>query len=90
VLEHPQLLNQDYVVEGSASAIERLAAWDEVSYVFPASEELLSGAPVTACYGAITENGAVGQSIALVGPGWASKDGNAKLNYALGALTKKV
>jgi len=77
VVDHPQLLNQHYVVEATAEGLNRLLSWDEVAYVFPASGELLGAAPVTACYGAVTENGSVGQSIALVGPGWAAGTGGA-------------
>ncbi len=91
VVDHPQLLNQHYVVEATSEGLHRLQAWDEIAYVFPASDELLNGVPVTACYGAVTGNGTVGQSIALVGPGWAAATGGAtRLNYALGALSGKI
>lgn len=90
VLEHSQLLNQHYLVEARPDELTRLAEWDEVAYVFPSSDDLVDGSPIHPCHGALTETGPVGQSVALVGPGWAPGKGSARLNYALGALTQKL
>lgn len=90
VIEHAQLLDRHYVVEARRDQLERLAEWDEIAYIFPASPDLAANIPVNACYGAVTANGPVGQSVVRVGPGWAPGKGSARLSYALGALSQKL
>jgi hypothetical protein len=68
-----------------------LAAWDELSYIFPASADLIAGTPMRACAGPLTRQGVVGQSVALVGDGWDGPGlGAADLKYAWVHLTDKL
>jgi len=50
--------------------VRSLSQLDAVSYIFPASDELVQGIPVSACVGAFTTNGATVQSIPTYGNGW--------------------
>jgi hypothetical protein len=67
-----------------------LAAFDEVSYLLPASADLAAGQPVAGCAGAVTEAGPVGEYV-LVGRGW-PKDASGKfaLQYFIRSLTEKL
>ena len=46
VNERLNVLAHQLLVDGEAGSITRLAEWDEVAYIFPASPELVSGDPV--------------------------------------------
>ncbi len=84
VREHPDLLPGHLMLEGTLAAMESLARWDEVAYLWPASAELESGHPVRGCQGAITEFGPVGQYIARVGQGWdGAGQGAVELLYSI-------
>ena len=75
----------------SADPLARLAAQDEVAYVFPASRELVQGLPVIPCGSAVTENGMLAQYIATVGSGWDGPGlGSAALTYVWGSPTAKL
>jgi Matrixin len=52
------------------SLVKKLAELDVVSYIFPASDELVRGNAVRPCVGALTTNGATTQSIPTYGNGW--------------------
>ena len=52
------------------SLVQNLAQLDPVSYIFPASNELAQGLPVSPCVGALTTNGATVQSVPTYGNGW--------------------
>src|SRR5437762_11210260 len=69
VNERINLLAHQLLVDGEPGSITRLAEWDEIAYIFPASPELVSGDSVVACAGATTELGPVAQYV-KVGPGW--------------------
>ena len=89
--EHADLLDNHLLVEGSSEAARRLTEWDEVAYVFPASEDLAMGKPVQACVGALTAQGTVGQYIAKVGEGWDGPGkGAAALAYLINNVTAKL
>jgi hypothetical protein len=90
ILENPDLLSGQLLVIGAYNAIWGLAAWDEVSYIMPASPDLLAGNPVMACPGPLTEAGPIGEYVE-VGSGW-SKDanGNVALQYFFETLTNKL
>ena len=89
-LEHPGLLPGHFVVTGPFDRLAALAARDEVAYILPASTDLLSGQPVTACAGALTEAGPLSQYVE-VGTGWVKgSDGSANLNYTFEALSSKL
>jgi len=54
VQEHPDLLPNHLLVQGTSEQVLALAEWDEVSYVFPASQQLVKGRAVRGCAGALT------------------------------------
>ncbi len=91
MLQHPDLLPSHLLLRGPTEAVQALAEWDEVSYLFPASRELVAGEHVEACPGAITELGPVGQYVATVGNGWdGAGHGSAELGYFFQQLTQKL
>jgi hypothetical protein len=89
IVEREGLLPSDLLVQGPPDQVTRLADWDEVAYIFPASRELIHGDAVIACAGALTEEGPVAQYVAM-SPGW-SRTGAAGtavgLQYFFGAIT---
>ena len=91
IQEDPDLLLNHLMVSGTAEQVLALSGWDEVAYIFPASDELIAGTPMHACAGALTQQGTVGQSVALVGDGWDGPgQGAADLKYAWVHLTDKL
>jgi hypothetical protein len=91
MVEHPDLLTNQRLVKGPVDQVMRLVEWDEVAYVFPASEDLIEGRHVVACAGAETQDGPVGQYIAKVGEGWDGPGQNpAELGYYFRSLTGKL
>ena len=89
--DNPDVLPHHLLVSGSASQIMELAQWDEVSYIFPASQDLVGGNFVHGCAGALTSSGPVGQAIPLVGDGWDGPGlGTASLKYAFVNLTAQA
>ncbi len=90
ILPRAGLLPGNYVVVGPARNLASLAASDEVSYIMPASPDLLSGAPLMACAGAVTEAGVVAQYVE-VSQGWPqSPAGDVELNYTFESFTPKL
>ncbi len=89
--ENSNLLAHQFLVKGTADEVAKLAEWDEVAYIFPASEELLDGNPLSACAGPLTDYGPIGQYIARFGSGW---DGTGKhavtLGYSFEHITDKL
>jgi hypothetical protein len=85
---NPDLLPHHLLIEGTVDQVRQLADWDEVSYIFPASSDLMLGQPVHGCAGALTMDGPVGQGVPLVGDGWDGPGlGTASLNYAFVYVT---
>ncbi len=88
--DNPDLLPHHLLIEGTVDQVRQLADWDEVSYIFPASTDLIHGLPVHACAGALTTAGPVGQAVPLVGDGWAGPEhGSASLSYAFVNVTQQ-
>lgn len=86
VRENPYLLGRHLLVEGALQAASRLAEWDEVAYLFPASTELRQGLPVTACSGAMLNQGLAGQYVRIA-EGWeGSGPDGLRLGYFIGNL----
>jgi hypothetical protein len=82
---HRLLVSRRSARARAADPVRTLAARDEVAYVFPASQDLITGRPVVPCEGAMTGNGGVAQYIATVGNGWDGAGlGSAALKYAWG------
>jgi hypothetical protein len=87
----PDMPANQLLIEGSLDNTAQLAAWDEVAYVFPASDELIDGLPAYPCSSALTLTGSIGQYIATVGDGWDGPGkGSAALTYSYEALTSKL
>ena len=90
VIENPYLLPHHLLVSGSYSQLARLAASDAVAYILPASVDLLTGAPVQGCGGALAEAGPIAD-YALVSAGWAKdSSGVVALQYYVQSLTEKM
>jgi Matrixin len=88
--DNPDLLPHHLLIEGTVDQVRQLAGWDEVSYIFPASADLISGLPVHGCAGALTTDGPVGQAVPLVGYGWDGPGlGSASLNYSFVSVTEQ-
>jgi hypothetical protein len=69
--DNPDLGPHVLMIETSSlPLISGLAELDEVSYIFPASDDLAQGLAVRPCVGALTTNGATTQSIPTYGDGW--------------------
>lgn len=91
VVTNPDTRFDHLLVRASREQAERLAEWDEVAYIFPASWELRQGIPVVACSGALTDAGPVGHYILTVGDGWDGPGrGRAELTYTLERLTERL
>jgi len=90
IRDNPDLLPHHLLIEGTVDQVRQLADWDEVSYIFPASHDLLRGLPVHGCAGAETTAGPVGQAVPLIGDGWDGPGlGSANLNYSFVYLTQQ-
>ena len=91
LIDNPQLLENHLLVTGALSDVTRMAEWDEVLYIFPASEDLVKGNPVVACAGAMTLMGSIGQYVAKVSEGWDGPGrGTAEIGYVFSQLTGKL
>lgn len=89
LVDHPDLRANELLVVGDAARFQRLAEWDEVSYIYPASEQLLAGEPVHACTGALTVWGALAQYVARAGEGWDGPGrGSADLRFYFAQLAR--
>lgn len=90
MVENPDLARHHLIVRGQAAELLRLAECDEVSRVFPASEELVRGERVVPC-----EHGAAGPEglqiavnlVTSYGDGWDGPGlGPASLSYYFGRM----
>jgi hypothetical protein len=89
--DNPDLLPHHLLIEGTVHQIRHLADWDEVSYIFPASTDLIRGLPVHGCAGALTAAGPVAQAVPLVGDGWDGPGlGSANLSYSFVYVTQQA
>jgi hypothetical protein len=89
--QHPDLLDHQFLADLDEPSAARLAAAEEVAWIFPASGELVRGLPVRACAGAVAEDGAVGSYIEKIGEGWdGAGRGAAALRYAFQNLTAQL
>jgi len=91
VRDNPDLAPYHLLIHTTVDMVGLIAEWDEVAYVFPASDDLIGGRPTRACAGALTTAGAVGQYVARVGDGWDGPGaGSAQLSYFFGPMTEQV
>jgi hypothetical protein len=90
LVENSNLAAHHLLVTGWFGNISRLAAWDEVAYVFPASHELAAGIWVRACAGAVVDETTVPQW-AMSAQGWPLSDSNGlALGYVFSQLSEKL
>jgi hypothetical protein len=92
LLDNPDLAPRHVMVRAAPEQLYALAALDEVSYVFPASEELVGGNPVVACLGGASAGlGAAANLATSFGDGWDGKGlGAATLSYWLGPVASRL
>lgn len=89
--DHPDLVGDQMLVRGTVAQLEALATWDEVAYVFPASNELMNGSPLIGCAGASATVGQVGALVQTIGEGWDGPGrGRATLQFAYRTLSQKM
>jgi hypothetical protein len=94
IQENPDLSSRQLMIHPAVRAarvIGRLAALDEVAYIFPASDELVNGIPMRACEGALTTNGPSTQAVPTFGEGWDGPGlGSATLSYVFARMTAQL
>ena len=88
LIENRYLLAHHLLVAGDFSAISRLAAWDEIAYIFPPSPGLLAGRHVYPCEGAVVLGTTAGQYVGTGYP-WNATNG-LTLGYFFSQLTEKL
>ncbi len=89
--DNPDLAPDQVLIRSSAEGVVALSGWDEVAYIFPASEALSAGRITQPCGGAVTTSGPVGQYTARVGEGWDGPGlGSAQLNYVISQMTAQI
>jgi Matrixin/Glucodextranase, domain B len=89
-IPNPDLLPENLLAAGPFERVAELAAADEVSYILPASADLLAGNPVIGCAGPVTEAGPVAPYV-LVGTGWPHDASHAvALHYFFQSYTDKL
>ena len=89
-IENPDLSPHHLLVRAGLGDISRLASWDEVAYIFPASRELTRRVRVYACAGAIVQQTTVAQ-YATVGTGWPlTSSAGLAVGYVFSQLTEEL
>ena len=89
--QNPDLLPHQFLAAGTQDQAFAAAQWDEVAYIYPASEEIVNGRPVYGCAGPLTDFGNVGQYISTFGEGWDGPGrGSIDLTYSFARLTEKL
>ena len=87
ILTHPDLAPNHFMVLGSTDGLEQ---WDEVDYIFPASDDLLNGVHVYTC-AAVVAGKAIAPMYVTSGHGWtASGLDGVTLQYTFSNLTPKI
>jgi hypothetical protein len=90
ILRHPDLLRNHLLVTATLPVLTQIAGFDEVAYIFPASEDLIQGNHVMACDGTEMSAGTVGQYV-LVGNGWTGAGaGTVQLDYVFAQMSAKL
>jgi hypothetical protein len=89
--DNPDVAPHQALTLADERGMAALAERDEVAYLFPASETLISGRPTIACTGAMTAQGRAGQFIAKIGDGWDGPGrGAATIAYWFGTITRQL
>ena len=94
ILKHPDLAPNHQLVSATPAVLAQIAGYDEVAYIFPASNDLIQGNPVMACTSAMMGLAAVGQYV-TVGTGWGGTDANGpqgivELDYVFTQMSAKL
>jgi hypothetical protein len=85
VIEHPDLHEHQLLVKVDALGLARIVEYEEVAYIYPASDELIAGEPVFACEMRVSE------IAASFGDGWDGPGMNsAEIGYRVGAVTRQL
>jgi hypothetical protein len=89
--DNPDVSQRQILALAAPADITALSASDQVSYIFPASDELIAGRRVIACASALTFEGSAGQFIAKMGDGWDGPGkGAATVGYFFSVLTDQL
>jgi hypothetical protein len=87
ILTHPDLAPNHFLVLGSTAGLEQ---WDEVDYIFPASQDLINGVHVYSC-ASVVSGKAVAPMYVTVGHGWPANGlSGVTLQYTFSNLSPKV
>ena len=90
LIENPDLVPHHLLVNGSFGDFSRLASWDEVEYIFPASPELIARKKAFGCAGAIVQHTTVAQVAGSGYPWPVSGTSGLTLGYFFSQLTAKL
>lgn len=90
LIENRNLAPHHLLVAGALGDLSRLASWDEVAYIFPASPELVSHTPVRACSGAIVQETAVAQNAGSAYSWPVTGSSGLVLGYVFSQVTEKL
>ncbi len=91
ILTHPDLLPNHMLVSATLPVLAQTAGFDEVAYIFPASDDLIQVEPRDKpCEGAELADGTAGQYV-LVGNGWSGAGaGVVQLQYVFAQMSAKL
>ncbi len=91
ILEHPDLAPNHRLVSAFPGTMTALAGFDEVAYIFPASNDLLQSNHVMACTSAVMGPAPVWQYVNL-STGWDDADANGvvQLDYVFTEMSPKL
>ena len=90
LIENKDLSPHHLLVSGAFGDLSRLASWDEVAYIFPASPDLVSHAHVRACAGAVVEEAAVAQNAGSAYSWPVNGSSGLVLGYVFSQLTQEL
>ncbi len=90
LIENPYLSPHDVLVSGHFGDFSRLASWDEVAYIFPASPGLVAGKHVYPCVGATVASSTVAQYAGTGYPWNVTGPNGLTLGYYFSQLTQKL
>jgi hypothetical protein len=89
--DNPDLPPNHLLARVRPGDVERLAAEEEVAYIFPASTDLAAGRPVRPCVSALTGVGGTAQFVPVVGDGWDGPGlGSVSLRYVFTKVTDRL
>ena len=89
LIENGDLARNHLLVSATVGDLSRLASWDEVAYIFPASPELISHKPTRVCAGAVVQETAVAQNAGNA-YSWPVSGSGLVLGYVFSQLTPQL